>query len=427
MTIPRPSGDEPGLGGQPTPGDDVRLGGEAALLYAIENLNHPVPKTRMRAVRVLAEAGDIRAFDLLADLLQRGDSKQRVQAARLLGQLRDPRGLDLLIQVANTQRSPLDLRTAAIRALASFLDLRTIPLLRNLLFSRELNRTSQPHTLLRQAAVETLQSLGDASLLDDLMKRAEKGNQFDALSLSFVRDAQLVPLLLERLNALRRTEPIIFGKARWIVQTLGTKGDQRAVEPFVDWLRIAFDAKQARLQNRIKRRGCLLSLWDMIIYRDATAPYPDWLIESLIEALGKLRSPEAVDVLIEIAGQTQGQDQRSVIYALSQIRDARVAAPIIEASSDASYHVRIGALAALSRVYHVSEAVLPAVLNALDDERPEVRLRAIEVLRQHREANAVPVLSRYLNDDLPQIRQAVERALRRIGTPEALAALSTSR
>src|SRR5687768_16929495 len=102
MTTPS-SGDEPRLGGQPTPRRDaVSLGGEAALLHAVDALNDPDPRVRDRAITTLAERGDIRVFDLLIQMLNQ--HSHRARATRLLGKLKDPRATEILLRKLEKNR-----------------------------------------------------------------------------------------------------------------------------------------------------------------------------------------------------------------------------------------------------------------------------------------------------------------------------------
>src|SRR5678809_62764 len=106
MTTP-PSGNEPSLGGQHS--DDVQLGGESAVLHAIEALSDSNPYVRERAAFFLAEQGHNRAYKALVTLMRR-NLDLRGRSIRALGTLGDPRAIPLLIQQIEGRVSMLSLR-----------------------------------------------------------------------------------------------------------------------------------------------------------------------------------------------------------------------------------------------------------------------------------------------------------------------------
>src|SRR5262245_49064559 len=81
----------PSLGGQPTPGGthDGSIGGDAAFLQIVEALYHPEPEVQQRAMEMLVECGDWRAFEALMRLARDLNHPLRDRARQALGSLSD--------------------------------------------------------------------------------------------------------------------------------------------------------------------------------------------------------------------------------------------------------------------------------------------------------------------------------------------------
>src|SRR5688572_27989779 len=81
----------PSLGGRPTPSGahDGSIGGDAAFLQIVEALYHPEPDIQQRAMDLLVECGDWRAFEALMRLARDPHHPLRDRAKQALGSLSD--------------------------------------------------------------------------------------------------------------------------------------------------------------------------------------------------------------------------------------------------------------------------------------------------------------------------------------------------
>ena len=85
------SDSSPSLGGHPTPSGsaDGSIGGDAAFLQIVEALYHPEPDIQQRAMDLLIECGDWRAFDALMRLARDTHHPLRDRAKQALTSLSD--------------------------------------------------------------------------------------------------------------------------------------------------------------------------------------------------------------------------------------------------------------------------------------------------------------------------------------------------
>jgi HEAT repeat protein len=287
------SGDEPALGGQ-APHDDVRLGGTMALLHTIGLLNHADPKVRRRAAFAVARMGNLSAFDALVEILQDRDSRHRVQAAKLLSMLKQPQALDVLLQYALDRNEDVQLRTTAVRALKDFSDPDLIPQLRRLIMPGADQIDGSPGMLV-VAVAGTLLTLGDVTLIDNLVDSARANNYFARQSLHVLPSRMIVPTLLDRLTQLEEHGPVRFGQASWLITTLRHARDIQASETLVRWLHYALEQHE------------------------------DESIKLLVMTLGELADPLAIDVLVDTIDTCPpgSSDYHRIIDALTKIRDPR--------------------------------------------------------------------------------------------------------
>jgi hypothetical protein len=147
----------------------------------------------------------------------------------------------------------------------------------------------------------------------------------------------------------------------------------------------------------------------------------------IIEALGEIGDPKAVDPLILLLEDRNNEVRWEAALALGEIGDLRAIAPLKEALKDRDRYVRYGAAAALEKLgwspaSHEEYALLlngkqeweslaemgtaaigPLSVSAIDLE-PSVRIQAVKILGRIGDQQATPSLYRALRDADGRVR-----------------------
>jgi len=161
------------------------------------------------------------------------------------------------------------------------------------------------------------------------------------------------------------------------------------------------------------------------------------------KALGSIKDARAVTPLVEALGDSDGNVRLYAAYALGEIKDPKAVKALLAALGDPEWCVRDQAAWALREI---GDPTLAAALKARNAdvahiawllrhvggtqtvrqlaallEAPEasVRMRAVHVLSELQNAEAVPPLIAALEDRDPNVRQSAVEALQRIGDDRA--------
>lgn len=145
---------------------------------------------------------------------------------------------------------------------------------------------------------------------------------------------------------------------------------------------------------------------------------------------GTLRLHDAEPRLASFLDEPEMPLREAAVSALAALGDVRAVPAIVRALGDTDARVRraaVGALGALGTLPPEAGAlrvdcVVP-VLGRLDDDDPQVRAEAAEVLAQLHDARAVVPLVGKARDTAPEVRAAVYGALGALGDHRALAPL----
>jgi hypothetical protein len=163
------------------------------------------------------------------------------------------------------------------------------------------------------------------------------------------------------------------------------------------------------------------------------------VIGSAVVALGQIGDVTAIPILIEVLGNpNDGRISPSAATALGRIGDSVAVPALIKMLRGGDWQVRSdprsGVARALGMIGEPTEVIVPALIEVLRDkelrnEDPNNAWRANEaaakVLGQIGEPakDAVPALTEALNDSHEDVRRSAVRALKRMGTPEAMKAV----
>jgi HEAT repeat protein len=269
----------------------------------------------------------------------------------------------------------------------------------------------------RRKAAEALGKIGDPYALESLIKALLNDNDWRvrwgaAEAMGAIGDPSTVESLI---YALEDDEwPV-----RWMAaKALGRIGDPRAVRPLIkalegDWPALWTVAEALGQLEDPHAVGPLVA-----VLRDS---YSDKYVQhTAVEALGQLGEPVQKPLIILLRDGDEGARQRA-IAALGQLGDVRNLAPLIAALRDEKWPVHDGARKALMQI---GKAAVEPLLAVLQDDDPFVRRRAVLALGEIRDVRALESLIAVLEgDETPLVRREAARALRRMDTPEAWAAL----
>ncbi|MEN9791453.1 MAG: hypothetical protein RLZZ63_1111 [Gemmatimonadota bacterium] len=181
---------------------------------------------------------------------------------------------------------------------------------------------------------------------------------------------------------------------------------------------------QADLPDRVRMTQAILQRFKDDGVREMLGSWSAAPTSALQDAMLQAMRPmprlyEALDAVI------RGRDElaaRSAIHVLAEIADGRSEELLREHSRHPHEQVRRAALAALARFS--SELALVALVAAVNDDVPAVRLCAVQSLARPRASMAVPRLAAVLeNERNPEVLPAAVAALGVIATADAVALL----
>ncbi len=149
------------------------------------------------------------------------------------------------------------------------------------------------------------------------------------------------------------------------------------------------------------------------------------VIRSAVNALGNIKNPEAVDILVSRIEHHDWSTRVMVCKKLVELGHPEAAQPFIEQLSDENRENRHRAAKALEEIR--SPLAIPALTHAaLNDESDNVREEAVEALGELRRADLIPVFSAALQDSHQDIRRQAAWALGETESQKAVAALVTA-
>ena len=183
------------------------------------------------------------------------------------------------------------------------------------------------------------------------------------------------------------------------------------------YLRYAEVADQAVLSR------CLMGIED-----------PDWAARHrYIGALGLAKAPAKwcqARLVVLLETDSSAPVREACVFALAELQgsDPFVVVPaLVDATHDASEHVRQRATASLGSYCEANASRIPEAIASLEDEDPEVRLRAAKLLSafgaavSESEAESVDKVARLLQDPSREVRPWAACILAKVGPPSITA------
>ena len=158
----------------------------------------------------------------------------------------------------------------------------------------------------------------------------------------------------------------------------------------------------------------------------------------VMEALGEIRAPEAVQPLINALHDPDNEVRWEAALALGEIGDDRALPPLVEALKDRDRFVRYGAAVALDKfgwqpendtmhaylhlgkqewkeMVAIGEAAIEPLSVALNDHDSEIREKAVRAFGVIGSEKAIPLVYRSLSDANDNVRWNAVKAAPRVG------------
>ncbi|WP_199693823.1 HEAT repeat domain-containing protein, partial [Sorangium cellulosum] len=344
-----------------------RIGDTRAVVPLIGKVQDSVPEVRRATARALGELGDARAVSALILALQDASQDVRVEAVTALGRLRSDDATSAIADVvaaspgtlgafagsrpADSGTSSSDVREAALRALGR---IGSDAAVRVLLAALAKDDPAAPRSAVRDALVSAGKQSATVAALIAVLAAAPSANT-----------AAGAALVLGELKATGGLPAIVRGMQRGVVplrhglRALGALGDPAALPSVLELLgdadpsvrREAIRAATALL-DPARPDGRAVDPARALLVDPATPPDEKL---ALVQLLGRTGSPRAQEVLLPLAKARSAPLRLAVIEALGVARaagklGASVDAALLEALDDESADVRLRAAVSLSRV-----------------------------------------------------------------------------
>jgi HEAT repeat protein len=271
-------------------------------------------------------------------------------------------------------------------------------------------------------AIQSIRASADSGFTRELLEIV-KGRRspdvqkavFDLFKEQKIKDAESQGKAV--LAAWLETRDTLLIAAIQYLAAIGTSGLVEALAPIIDGA--ANPAAVAGIQA-MGSAGDRHAAAALLVSKLASPDFPDSRKNDCILALGALKDPAALDVLLSIAGSADNEKVRRMYAAdsLGKIGDAR-ALPVLRAMfAENDALIRLYAASALAR-FGLDE-VFPGIIQGLRDENARVREQSAKALTRPLSASqadaAVPILSYKAEfDPEPSVRVASIQALGAIG------------
>ncbi|WP_437309206.1 HEAT repeat domain-containing protein [Sorangium sp. So ce388] len=338
-----------------------RIGDARAVVPLIGKVQDSVPEVRRATSRALGELGDARAVSALILALQDASQDVRVEAVTALGRLRSDEATSAIADLvaaspgaagafagarpADSSASSNDVREAALRALGR---IGSDAAVKVLLAALAKDDPAAPRSAVRDALVSAGKLAATiVPALIAALSAAPSGNTAAgaALVLGELKAREGLPTLVRGMQ--RGVVPLRHG-----LRALGALGDPAALPSVLELLG---DADPSVRREAIRTATALL---------DPARPDGRAVDPARALLVDPATPPDEKLALVQLLGRTGSPRAQAVLLPLAKARSAALRLAVIEALGAARAAGKLGA------------AVDAALLEALDDESADVRLRA---------------------------------------------------
>lgn len=227
----------------------------------------------------------------------------------------------------------------------------------------------------RSQAADALIHLGEPAVepLMQAIRNAQFGYHYLPLAvraLGGIGDERAVPLLIDILASDH------VHAVQEAAKGLGHIGTPKAIEPLINVFRQDWDDDETitAWQEASKALAAIgeAALLPLI---EGLQDTNSIVCSGVIDALGQLRDPRAVDPLVSMLQDEDRQVRADAAEALGSIGDQHAVEPLVDLLSDEDWYVRCHACYALGDIGEIS--VYEALIGALHDTEPDVRINRI--------------------------------------------------
>ncbi|MGQ9728627.1 MAG: HEAT repeat domain-containing protein [Candidatus Fervidibacter sp.] len=426
-------------------------------------------KVVLGALRILAHLKRLTVIENITAVTKSPDPDIRKAAAQTLGAFGSPLAVKPLMEMLNDTN--VEVRAAALEALAGPGGREAPPFLQEVL-PYLVEGLSDPHTQIRQAAVNGLVKLGQWSLQaiakvmeegspiakkeaerafleicegfrKDLRENSDRLIRRDmARYVGELRYAKAAADLIDRLQndadpEVRSACAYALGniKAKFAIGplqevmgnereempvrlaaavALGQMGNEQGIKFLIDQLKSSDEKIRASAVEALRMIGKPATRL-LVEAAKSKDPLQRW---GAVAALGETGDPKAVPILLK-ALRDEDENVRAVAAAsLGKLRYTRAAPQLVNALADKSKRVQAHAEWALE---NIGERAIPAIMEGA--KRTAIRLRAFRLLGRLKAREAVPLLIAGLKNPKPEVRTIAAWALGEIGDQRAVSAL----
>jgi HEAT repeat protein len=410
-----------------------------AISFLLQLLTHHLPETRLYTVQSLAftaeprivstllyfgkhhpdqkyvvsdsllKMGEVAVIPLLELLSATDDRELMTDIVIVLGRLKSSKAIKPLMQLLETDDSSL--RGHIAEALGLIGDPKSMTGLLPLLKSDDEKLRSQvagalgrvPHPGCLRALIE---ALGDDSL--EVRKHC-------VAALGELGDKRAAPALVPLLNESDTELRIAAAEA------LGRIGDQRAV-PYL--LKMVDDEDESVILKalgalrKIQDPAAASSVMELLQHENSR------IRQRAADVLGKIGDAVIAERLEQILKNDRSEDVRAgAAKALGEIRDPGSVDVLIDSLHDA-FSIRCRSIVALGEIG--DDAALPSLLAMLKDPAPEIRYHAALALAEIGHEAAIKNIQPLLDDSNAMVRRGAAKALETLGQGDAQKLLGSS-
>ncbi|HOC01907.1 MAG TPA: HEAT repeat domain-containing protein [bacterium] len=369
--------------------------GKGVVLPMAELLKQNSQDVRCKVIvaKILGEAGDQDAINILLRLLKDNDKSVQKAAAYSLGLLKNPVAVEPLLDVLKQGYS--EVCPSVIIALGKIGDTRAVEDLLSVF-----QQTSDGDGL-RNLVVEALSEISDKRAFQVFIKclgdSDSRTRRYAVIGLGKLKDTEAVEPLINILD-----DPNRFVRDS-AIEALCNMGDPRAIGPVVG--KLDQPNMWAPAKHVVKFGGLAVEPLSLVLLNH---PKPE-VRERSAWILGEIGDRKAVEPLIVSLSDRDETVLISSIEALGKLKDVRATAPLIEKLKN-EWRLSITDKI-ITSLEHIGEKAVPQLIDALKSDDAKVRKNVATALGRIMDPSAVEPLIELLDDENKDVGNAAVRAL----------------
>ncbi|PKK91536.1 MAG: hypothetical protein CVV64_07215 [Candidatus Wallbacteria bacterium HGW-Wallbacteria-1] len=383
-----------------------RINDRAVVRLMTQLLRDQDDEVRILAAKALSETDDHSPLDQLMESLGDHNEYVRFWSARALGRFSESRSLDALVHLLRDPSLPV--RKTAVSSLARIGDSAVSASLISA-YSAESSRE------VRTEIITALGDLGDMESIPFLVSVMESGNR--ELSFFAVR-------ALAATGSSEATAPLLkiaregsLDERYWSIRALSSMADAGSSQVCDVLMNAVMDEDESIRYSAI----CSLEETNAMVSADkliaATTGADSRFIAKAVQVVSRLNDPGVMDFFVTLLEHDDRDVRFNAVVAIGNRRLSSTIHHLVKALSDTYWPVRKSASEALGKI---GEQAVDSLLNAMDDNNPDLYYWAVKALGEIRSPRTISALTRAFETmKYPALSRLGAEALGRIGTPEA--------